>query len=224
MPFKKLANLNRKDNYVYVPVEEPIKRADIERIVFSNIMNRRSVRRYSKRNVDDRLILKMLEAASFAPSAGNYQPWEFIVVREPRIKGHLIEASYNQDWMATAPIFIVVCTNCKIAGAIYKERGLRLYGTQATAAAIQNMLLEAEALGLATCWVGTFAETIVSRVLECPEYVRPCAIITVGYADVVPKRMPRQRLDDFVHSGKFGNTLEEMRVRKERKPTYAKFH
>jgi nitroreductase len=86
------------------------------------------------------------------------------------------------------------------------------------------MLLEAEALGVSTCWVGTFAEGLVSRILDCPDYVRPCAIITVGYGEFVPKKMPRQSVDEFVHNGMYGNRIREAKVRKEKKPTYMKFH
>ena len=221
MPFKKLANLYKK-NVTYVH-EEDAPKADAEKMVFNNIINRRSTRRYTKRDVRDGLILRMLEAASHAPSAGNYQPWEFIIVRDQKIRENLVEACYDQSWMATAPVLIVVCTNCKIAGAIYKERGLRLYGTQATAAAIHNMLLEAEALGVSTCWVGTFSEGLVSRILDCPDYIRPCAIITVGYGEFLPKKLPRQSVADFVHNGMYGNSIEQARVRREKKPTYAKF-
>jgi nitroreductase len=221
MPFRKLADMCKK-KITYVE-EKELPKADAEKIVFNNIVNRRSTRRYSKRDVRDGLILKMVEAASHAPSAGNYQPWEFIIVRDQKIRENLVDACYNQAWMLTAPVIIVACTNCKIAGAIYQERGLRLYGTQATAAAIQNMLLEAEALGVSTCWVGTFGEALVSRILDCPDYIRPCAIITIGYGEFVPKKQPRQSVVDFVHNGMYGNSIEQARVRKEKKPTYAKF-
>ena len=125
--------------------------------------------------------------------------------------------------MLTAPVLLVACTNVKIATAIYGERGLMLYGTQSTAAAIENILLAAESMGLTTCWVGAFSETVVSRVLECPEHVRPCAIITLGYEDYKPKETPRQPVEEFVHSGKYGNTIQSMQVMKEKKPTYMKF-
>jgi len=65
---------------------------------------------------------------------------------------------------------------------------------------------------------------MVSRFLECPEYVRPAAIITLGYSDEKPAMPKRQSMEDFVHIGKFGNTLLMQYIRKEKKPTYMKFH
>jgi nitroreductase len=85
------------------------------------------------------------------------------------------------------------------------------------------MLLTAESLDLTTCWVGAFSEVIVARVLECPEYVRPCAIITLGYPAEEPLMPPKQSIQEFVHIEKFGETLAMRVVEKEKKPTYMKF-
>ena len=85
------------------------------------------------------------------------------------------------------------------------------------------MLLTAESLGLGTCWIGAFSEVMASRILECPDYVRPCAIITLGYPDEVTYTPPRQSMNEFVHVEKFGNTLQMEKVKKEKKPTYMKF-
>jgi nitroreductase len=80
----------------------------------------------------------------------------------------------------------------------------------------------AQALQLGTCWVGAFAEVVISRVLECPDYVRPCAIITLGYPAEEPKMPPRQSIQEFVHLEKFGNTLLNEFVNEEKKSTYMK--
>jgi len=170
------------------------------------------------------LVTKILESARYAPSAGNYQPWEFIIVKDPETKRQLVEATMNQEWIIDVPVLIVVCTNSRLAGAVYGERGLKLYGIQAAAAATQNILLTAEALGLSTCWIGAFSEIIVSRILECPDYVRPCAIVTMGYSDFKPFAPVRQDIREFVHIEKFENTMLEERVKKEKSPTYMKFH
>jgi len=230
MPFKTLTKFGRPKNKIKVPDESEINAETYERRpdVLSNfdsvIKGRRSVRKYQNKEVDFELIRKVLESARFAPSAGNYQPWEFIIVRDPEIKKQLVEAAYNSKWMLEAPVFIVVCINSRLAGAMYGDRGLKLYGIQGAAAAIENMLLTAQSLGLATCWVGAFSEIMVSRLLECPEYVRPCAIITLGYSYELRCGVPaRQKIEDFVHIGKFGNTLHQEFINKEKKPTYMKF-
>lgn len=200
--------------------EEPIPEFEN---VSSIIKNRRSVRRYSKKDVSNDLIMRILESAGYAPSAGNHQPWEFIVVKDSKTKKDLVEASYNQDWMLEAPIFIVACTNNRLAGAVYGERGLRLYGIQAVAAAIENILLTARSLGLGSCWVGAFSEIRAAAILQCPDYVRPCAIITIGYPTEEPSMPPRQSIDEYVHIEVFGKTIQQKKVEKEKKPTHMKF-
>ncbi len=225
MPFKTITKFGKKKKEIEIPeeIEEFKEEEKIPESITSLIKNRRSVRKYLKKDVDMELILKVLEAAQYAPSSGNYQPWEFVVVRNSEIKEHLVDACYNQKWMLEAPVLIVACINSRLAGATYGDRGLKLYGIQGVAAAIQNILLTAESLGLATCWVGAFSETMVSRALECPDYVRPCAVITLGYSDEKPVAPARQSMEEFVHIGKFGNTLQMEYVKKEKKPTYMKF-
>jgi len=200
--------------------EEPIPEFEN---VSSVIRNRRSVRKYLKKEVSDDLIRQILENAAYAPSCGNLQPWEFIVVKDPKIKKDLAEAAYNQEWMLDAPVLIVACTNNRLAGAVYGERGLKLYGIQAVAAAIQNILLTARSLGLGTAWVGAFSEIRVATILQCPDYVRPSAIITMGYPAEEPSMPPRQPMDEYVHKEVFGKTMQLEKVEKEKKPYHMKF-
>jgi nitroreductase len=202
--------------------EEPIQ-PELYQYLSLIIKRRRSVRKYLKKDVTDDLLRKILDSTKYAPSAGNYQPWEFIVVRSEETKKDIVSAAYNQQWMMQAPVFIIACINIRLAGAVYGERGARLYGPQAVATAIENMILTAESLDLTTCWVGAFSEVIVARVLECPEYVRPCAIITLGYPAEEPLMPPKQSIQEFVHIEKFGETLAMKNVEKEKKPTYMKF-
>jgi len=221
MPFDTIRKFGRGENRIELP-EEPIQ-PEIYELLLSLIKKRRSVRKYLNKPVPDDLIEKTLESAKYAPSAGNYQPWEFIVVRNPETKKNLVSAAYNQNWMAEVPVFIIACVNMRLAAAVYGERGARLYGIQAVAAAIENIILTAESLNLATCWVGAFSEVIISRVLECPEYVRPSAIITLGYPAEEPLVPTKQSIQEFVHIEKFGETLLRRNIAKEKKPTYMKF-
>jgi nitroreductase len=221
MPFKTLKRFGRGSKIE--EVEEPKEDINPLETICSIIKKRRSVRKYQSIEVKERLIEKILDSAACAPSAGNYQPWEFIVVRNQNLKNDLAEASYNQKWIAEAPVLIIACINCRLAGAVYGERGLRLYGIQAVAAAIQNMLLVAESLGLGTCWVGAFSEIMVSRIMQCPDYVRPCAIITLGYPAEIPCQPPKQDMKEYVHHEVFGETIQQMNVDEEKKPTYMKF-
>ena len=207
MPFRKLAKAKmpklpkRKDK-----VEKLTgKPADL---VFNLIKTRRSIQKYKPQPIGDDMIEKLLKAASWAPSAGNSQPWEFIVVRNKLTKKQLAEACFNQEYVAKAPVLIVAGVNTRLAEAEFGERGTKLYGIQGVAAAIENMLILANAMGLGTNWVGAFSEPTVKVLVHFPDYIRPCAIITLGYPDEEPEPSDRHVLKDFVHFETFKETHE----------------
>jgi nitroreductase len=168
------------------------------------IKGRRSIRRFKRgEKVSEEDLKKILEAATYAPSAGNRQPWEFIIVENEDTKNKLAEAAYNQTWITEAPIIIVVCANEERSASRYGERGRTLYCIQDTAAAIQNMLLMAHSLGYGTCWVGAFNENEVRRILNIPIGVRPVAIIPIGKPDEKPTMPPRIPIQKLIHYEKY---------------------
>lgn len=177
--------------------------------VFELIKKRRSIRSYKRIAVEKDKIAKILEAGHYAPSAGNLQSWKFIVVKDKTTRDKVVEAALNQTWMSTAPVLIVVCANLEKIAKYYSTRGERLYAVQECAAAIQNMLLAAEELGLATCWVGAFDEVSLKRTLDIPDSARPQAIITLGYAGEKVPVPSKYKLRDVVYFEKYGNTVEE---------------
>ena len=171
--------------------------------VFEAIFGRRSVRKFRSDPIPDELILKVLEAGIWAPSAGNVQPWEIILVKNPETKEKLAEAALNQEFIAEAPVVFVVCVDLEKAGWAYGERGKTLYCLQDSGAAIQNMLLAAYALGLGTCWVGAFYEEAVRKILGIPQKYRPVALIPIGYPASKPAKTPRRSLKQVVHMERF---------------------
>ncbi|MGY4707173.1 nitroreductase family protein [Candidatus Bipolaricaulota sp. J31] len=162
------------------------------------VKGRRSIRKFKPDPVPENDLVEILEAAIWAPSAGNAQPWRFIVVRDPGIKRKLVVAALGQDFIAEAPVVIVVCTDLERARRAYGDRGVGLYCIQDTAAAIQNMLLLAHAKGLGTCWVGAFSEEEVCEALALPEGLRPVALVPLGYPAQKPRPRPRRPLDEVV--------------------------
>jgi len=168
------------------------------------IKGRRSIRRFKRgEKIPEEDLKKILEAAIYAPSAGNRQPWEFIIVENEDTKIRLAEAAYYQTWMTEAPTIIIVCTNEERSASRYGERGRTLYCIQDTAAAIQNMLLMAHSLGYGACWVGAFNENEVRRILNIPIGVRPVAMIPIGKPDEKPTMPPRIPLQRLVHYEKY---------------------
>jgi len=171
--------------------------------VFEAIKHRRSIREYTRRDVSKDLIEKIIDAARMAPSAGNMQPWEFIVIRDPQRKRKVADAALGQMFIATAPVVIVVCASPSRSASRYGSRGEKLYCLQDTAAATENLHLAAHALGLGTAWVGAFDEAAVGEILQLPPEVRPIAIIPIGYPAEKPSPPPKRNLQEIIHYEKF---------------------
>ena len=167
--------------------------------LFEAIRRRRSIRAFTEEEVSEREIKELLEAAILAPSAGNIQPWSFVVIRDHDTKRKLAEAALNQFFIEKVPVVIVVLADWNRSRRHYGSRGANLYCLQDTAAAIQNMLLAAVALGLGACWVGAFQEDMVSAVLEVPEGFRPVAIVPVGRPAEKPNPPYKRSLEEIVH-------------------------
>lgn len=162
------------------------------------IKGRRSIRRFKPDPIPEEDLVEVLEAATWAPSAGNAQPWRFVVVRDPELRGKLVAAALGQGFIAEAPVVVVVCVDLERARRAYGERGETLYCIQDTAAATQNMLLIAHAKGLGTCWVGAFSEEKVRTALALPEGLRPVAIVPMGRPAEEPRPRPRRPLEEVV--------------------------
>jgi nitroreductase len=171
--------------------------------LFEAIRLRRSTRAFTEEEVSEEEVKKLLEAARLAPSAGNIQPWSFVVVRDANIKRRLAEAALNQFFIEEAPVVIVVCADSNRSGQSYGSRGTDLYCIQDTAAAIQNLLLGAVALGLGTCWVGAFQEDMVRVVLGVPKGLRPVAIIPIGRPAEKPNPPYKRPLEEVVRRETF---------------------
>lgn len=169
--------------------------------VFEAIARRRSIRQFDPdRPVDEAAVRKILEAAIAAPSAGNGQPWRFFVVRDPALKRKLALEAGHQRFIDQAPVAIVVCADLEKAEEGYGERGRKTYALQDTAAAIENMLLAATALGLGSCWVGAFNESVAAELLCLSGQVRPLAIIPLGHPVAPAARIPPRLTVDEVTS------------------------
>lgn len=144
------------------------------------IQQRHSIRSFSDKRIPLNLIHEMIKLANLAPSAGNLQAREFIIVDDFEIKKRLSNAALDQEFIAEAPVNIIVCAHLNRISP-YGMRGRELYCIQDSAAAVEHILLLAVDHGLGACWVGAFDEVEVSKILSLPSYVRPVAIIPIGY-------------------------------------------
>jgi len=171
--------------------------------VFEAIKTRRSIRAFTQEEISEEEVERILDAARQAPSAGNIQPWIFVVVRRSDMKRRLSKAALNQFFIEEAPVVIVVCADQERSGRGYGSRGVNLYCIQDTAAATQNILLAAHALGLGACWVGAFDEEEVRLILRAPRKVRPVAIIPIGHPAEKPRTIFKRPLSEIVRRETF---------------------
>lgn len=158
--------------------------------VLKIIKERRSIRKFQKKEIPKEIIDKLIEALIWAPSAGNLQSRRFYFVFNQETKEKLKKAALNQEFISLAPLVIVCCADEKI-GLHYGERGKNLYSICDVSASIENLMLLAYSEGLGSCWVGAFNEKEVSKILNLPKNLRPIAIIPVGYPAEKPSAPPR---------------------------------
>ena len=165
------------------------------------IKARRNIKQFLPKFVSWEKVSRIIDAARHAPSSGNVQNWKFVIVNDPDQKQQVAEAAYEQYEIVNAGVLVIVCAEPEKAERYYGLRGERLYTIQNCAAAIQNMLLEAQSLGLGTRWIGGFDEEAIKTMFKIPEEVRPQAIIAIGYPREVPAKPPKYPLETLVYFG-----------------------
>lgn len=150
-------------------------------------------------------------AAAWAPSAANAQPWEIVAVRDQQRKAGLVRTLLDshlrprlggderRDWLAQAPVILVVCLDRLRAKARYGEIGEKQFGIQDTGAAIQNVRLAALELGIKSCLVREFDHQKLAGLLALPEHVEPLILIALGYSRAEAAQLPRLPLEDYFH-------------------------
>ena len=143
------------------------------------IHTRRSIRKFEDRAVSADLVQKLLAAAMQAPSARNQQPWQFVVIDDRQLLGQIGQAFPNARMAQHAPLGILIC------GDLHEETSPG-YWVVDCAAAAENMLLAAHALGLGAVWTGVYPREErmagLSRLVGVPEHVIPHSLIIVGHA------------------------------------------
>jgi nitroreductase len=158
--------------------------------VLEAIRTRRSVRKYKKEPVPEEMLKQVLESGRWAPSANNSQPWNFIVLRDEKLRKKIAEVTRYGKFLADAPLGIAVVVDPE-ASTHPAEDG---------AIATQNMMLAAHALKLGTCWIGSYGsvhEDRVKQMLKIPEKKRLLSIFAIGFPAEV-KESKRRGLEEIV--------------------------
>ncbi len=168
---------------------------------YEAVRNRLSVRAYRPDPVPEDVLKRILEAGRLAPSAKNYQPWKFIVVKDEQVRAALVPACRGQAFVGAAPVTICACALVEQA---WKGMG-GYWSAEAVdvTIALEHMILAAAAEGLGTCWIGAFIEAEVRKVLAIPENAKPIALTPLGYPARPGTPRPRRPLDEIVCYDRF---------------------
>jgi nitroreductase len=168
--------------------------------VFEAVSKRSSIRAFKPDPVPQTILKEILEAAMSAPSAGNEQPWHFIIINDRKILDEIPKVHPYSQSIKTASVAVVVCGDLKLE--VHKD-----FWVQDCSAATENILIAAVGLGLGTVWIGVhpvadFVRT-VRKILSIPKKVTPLCLIYVGYPlDGKPART--QYDEQRVHRQEYG--------------------
>lgn len=181
-----------------------------ETAVIDNIMTRTSIRAYQDRDVEDAKVETLLRAAMAAPSAGNKQPWKFVVVKDKNTL-HEISANLRTMRMAEhAPLAIVVCGDMENT---FPEDG-RDYWVEDTSAATENLLLAAHGIGLGAVWCGIYPMrervAFLQKLLDLPENIVPLNVVPIGYPAENPEPKDKWKPEN-IHYEKWGGNAKDLR-------------
>ena len=197
------------------------------------IKQRRSIRKYLTREVSQKIVLDVLEAAGCAPSAHNSQPWRFIVLQDPSVKRRLADAMADAwvkdlqkdgitvevdkraervERFATAPVLILACLTLEGLpkySDVERQDTERDLAVQSFGAALQNLLLEAYAKGLGACWfcAPAFCKETVRKTLKIPDAVEPQAFVAMGYPAEKPQVPIKKLLEGYCFVDIWGKPL-----------------
>lgn len=194
------------------------------------LRKRRSIRKYTDQPVAEALVMEVLEAAGWAPSAHNAQPWRFIVLKDTKVKRELAErmaeawaADLKKDGITTeeeklierrerftnVPVLILACLTMEELRRfpdVERQQCERDLAVESLGAGLENLLLAAHMASLGACWfcAPAFCKDTVRQVLKIPAWVEPSALIVLGYPAEAPPVPSRKPLKDYCYCDVWG--------------------
>lgn len=175
------------------------------------IQKRRSIRRFLEKPVDREKILTCIEAARLAPSADNVQPWRFLVIDDPEIKNKLAKEVFSgiyfiSKFASKAPVLILILARLDIiANRIGKQIQNISYYLIDIGISGEHFVLQAEELGLGTCWIGWFNPRKARKILKIPRKYKIVSLMALGRYEKRPKKeRKRKALEKIAWFNKLG--------------------
>ena len=164
---------------------------------FEAVKARRSIRVFQRKLVEEEKVLRIIEAFNLAPSAGNLQAYEVVIVKDQMLRNQLAKATLDQNFVSEAPICLVFLAYPRRSSKKYGHRGSDLYSLQDATIAATCAMFAATALGLSSTWVGAFNEEAAARAVGAQRDKRVIAILPIGYAAETPETTSRHPISDI---------------------------
>jgi nitroreductase len=178
------------------------------------VQERRSIRRYIERPVEREKILVCLEAARLAPSADNAQPWRFLVLDDADLKQRFCDEVFSgiysiSKFAKKAPVLIMILARLNIiAHRVGKQIQNIHFHLLDIGIAGEHIVLQAEELGLGTCWIGWFNTRKARKVLKIPRGYKIVSLLSMGYYEQKPSKLKkRKELDEVVWFNEIGRKM-----------------
>lgn len=184
--------------------------------VFEAIKKRRSIRKYKPDKIPEKDLKEILEAARLAPSAHNWQPWRFIIVRDEVQKKLVGETALShQLFVGDAGSIVVAIADPGARPTTGKGARPKSYWVNRNVEwfkmdvmiAIEHMVLTAESLGYGTCWIGTFEEEQVKRILDIPEEMTVVALLPIGVPNEESRPRSIKDFSEIFYGEKYGENI-----------------
>ncbi len=171
--------------------------------VEKTIRARRSIRKYEDKEVSDKIIKRLINAARLAPTGNNAQPQRYLIIKDKETIAKLKENSiFKQDFVYNSPVIIICCSDPDAYPKSKMEEGLddpyKIRAIRDVSIASENLVLQATEFGLGTCYVGWLNKIKIKKMLNIPrDFVIPYAI-TLGYPAETPHKTSRKELEHFI--------------------------
>lgn len=179
------------------------------------VEERRSIRRYTDKPVEREKILVCIEAARLAPSADNAQPWRFLVLDDKDVKKRFCDEVFSgiysiSKFAKQAPVLIVILARLNIiAHRVGKQIQNIHFHLLDIGIAGEHIVLQAEELGLGTCWIGWFNPRRARKALNISKEYKIVSLLSLGYYEQKPiKIKKRKKLDEIVWFNEIGNKMD----------------
>ena len=188
--------------------------------IIKHIESHHSIRKYTKKEIDKKILDQILRAATYASTSGNMQAYSIIVTKSQKMKEKMFEAHFKQPMLMEAPVFLTFCADFnrmrtwiklkKAANNFENFMRFMIASIDATLAS-QNAALAAESLGLAICYMGTTLASArkIGEILKLPKNVVPIVGFSLGYPDEKPDKRKRLPLKSIIHHETYKNYNEQ---------------